>query len=112
SKLLPPKSITDMYFHHRGGYPLYGIANTNGGVGIGPGIQDNALISFKTAIVQFIYDLSFYIGLIIFQLHLLELELEGSKILLKGCFSVNLRFALAQKVQIWSVYNDNLHGIK
>ena len=100
-----------MYFHHRGCYSLYGITNANGGVGICTGIQNNAFVSFKTAIVQFIYDLPFYIGLIIFQLHLLKLELQGGKILLKSCLSVNLWLPFAQKVKVWSVDNNNLHGI-
>src|SRR5690554_8016547 len=104
-KFLPAKSIADMHFHDGSGYPFYGIAYRYRGMGIRSRVQYNSIIIPKTAFVQFIYDLPLYIGLIIFQLHLLKLKLQTGEILLESSIPIHLWLPFPQKVKIGSVDN-------
>ena len=44
TKILPTVHIADMHLHNRSGYRTDSILQRNGGVGISPSIQDDAVV--------------------------------------------------------------------
>jgi len=110
-ELFPGKRIGNMHFYHRCFYGFDGIANSYGGVGIGRGIKDDAVIR-ESHFLYLVNEFPFYVGLKIGELYLLELHLQAGKIVFKGDIPVNVLLPLPQQVQVRPVDDHDLHEAK
>lgn len=84
-----------------------GICNSDRGMGVCPGINDDA-IYVEAQFMNFINQFAFVIRLKIAKLHVGKLGFERFQILQEGAITINCRFALAQQVEIGAVNDKNL----
>ena len=94
----------------RDGNRLQRIQNGHGGVGVGSGIDHNA-VHLPVGPLNLIHQISLMVGLVLFDFHSF---LPGGVIqklqkIRKGVFSVNTRFPDAEHVQIGAVDDQNFH---
>ncbi len=97
-----------MHLHHGRFDCGNGIGQSNGGMGVSAGIDDDALVG-KTCLVKPVNQCSFGIALKIMENDAGILLLEGFKILLERSLAVDVRLTGAEQVEIWAVDDENFH---
>ena len=98
--------IRNMHLYNRSRYSPNSILQSDGRVGIGTGIQDNA-IRFKPDLLDSVYHFSFYIGLKIINLNISIFSTQLGQIVFKRNTPVDGRFTLTQQIDVRAV--DNLY---
>ena len=108
----PGIHIGDVNLHSRNADSLQGVQNGNGGVGVGCGIDDNA-VYLPVSPLDFIHQISLVVGLVLLNLNA---QLPGGVFqqvekVYEGAFSIDSRFPNPQHIEIRAVDNQNFHFV-
>ncbi len=97
-----------MHFHHRRGNRCDGVCQRDRSVCVSAGIQDNTIVG-EAGFVQFVYQVALVIALEIMQRDSRKFILQVHKKRFEALIAINGGFAFAQKIQIWTIYDDEFH---
>ena len=109
----PLVDVADVDLDDRRFDARYGVGQGDAGVGEGPGVEDDAVVS-KADLVELIDQLALVVALEVLQRHvvLYELALEVDHEILKGVLAVDLRLALAEQVEVGAVDDDDAEHVR
>lgn len=96
--------IGNVYFYHGSWDSCNGIGDGNGGVRIGPSVDDNT-VNGEAYFVELINEGSFAVALEIAEVELGELLLQLGKETFEVLMAVDTGFSLAQQVEVGAI-ND------
>ena len=104
--------VGDVYLYRRGRNGRQGVGQGNAGVSKRTGVDHDA-IDRKTQFVNFIEQFPFVVRLKIPKLHVGELHLYGLQVVHERAAAINVRFTLAEQIQVRAVDNeDGFHVAK
>ncbi len=96
--------VADMHLDGRRRHGTKGILKRNGRVGVGAGVEYNA-VEVEAYLMDFVDELPLYVALVIFQLHIGEVATQIRQESLKRNSAVYARFAAPQQINIGTVYD-------
>ena len=86
-----------MYLYDRGSDGFYGIANTNGRMRVGRGVQNNAIM-VNIGLLNLVDQFPFNIGLKVRERNFRKFGFQSFKIGIKGLTAIDFRFACSQEI--------------
>ncbi len=104
-------NITDMNFYDGGFNGCDRVADSDGGMGIAPWIQDNP-VAFKSGALKFVYQLPFHITLKIVKYYGRKRLLETDIKLFKAFLSIDTWFPNTEQVQIGAIDDGYFHNTR
>ena len=100
--------IGDMHLYNGTFYGAYAVVQGNAGVGVGSGVQHNA-VEREAHLLYLVYQFSLNIALIVFYLYLRILLTQLGQIALERLAAVYPRLSHAEQVEIGTIHYLYLH---
>ncbi len=108
AELLSLMHIADVHFDDRRLYGLYAVRQCYAGVGVGSGVQHDA-VGRESHFLHLVYQLALDVALVIVNLHIGKLRRQLWQKLLERAASVDVRLAFAEQIEVWAVNDSYFH---
>ena len=109
AELLAAMHVGYVHLNHRRAHRLDAVGKRDAGVGVGTGIQHNAVVVEADAL-NFVDESALVVALEIAQLHLWrEAFAQAFEVAFKSSVAIYARLSCAQEVEVWSIYDCYLH---
>ena len=99
--------IADVHLHHRGGHGADGILQGDGRVGVGPGVEDDAVV-VETHLVDAVDEFALDVGLEIVYLYAGIAAAQAGQAIVERPGTIYARLAAAQQIEVGAVDDLNL----
>lgn len=111
AELLSLMHVADMHFDYRSLHSLDCIVNSYGSVGICTCIENDTIHLAESDLMDLIDYSTLVVALVVINLDILMGIAQLPKILFKRSRSIDTWFTFAQKIEIWSIDDQNSHNI-